>query len=76
VGRTLLGVASLSLLDIGLQLTSRKIYVPWSDAPWQINADSRLLVVGVLVIAVAIWNERAGARAGMNRSSRAKLGEV
>jgi ribose/xylose/arabinose/galactoside ABC-type transport system permease subunit len=62
LARTLLGVATLSLLDIGLQFVSRTIYVPWSDVPWQINANSRLLLVGTLVIAVAIWNERATAR--------------
>lgn len=60
--RTLLGVAILSLLDIGLQFGSRKIYLPWSDSPWQFGANTRLWLVGVLVIAVAIWNERAGAR--------------
>lgn len=76
VGRTLLGVATLSLLDIGLQFVSRKIQVPWSDVPWQIGADTRLLLVGMLVIAVAIWNERATARAGASplaRASRARL---
>jgi hypothetical protein len=55
-------VATLSLLDIGLQFASRKIYLPWSDAPWQLTAQSRLLAIGVLVIGVAIWNERASAR--------------
>lgn len=58
LGRTLLGVAIMSLLDIGLQFISRKIYVPWSDVPWQLNANTRLLLVGMLVIGVAIWNER------------------
>jgi ribose/xylose/arabinose/galactoside ABC-type transport system permease subunit len=62
VGRTLVGVTALSLLDIGLQLVSRRIYLPWSDKPWQMTADSRLLVVGALVVAVAVWNERASAR--------------
>jgi ribose/xylose/arabinose/galactoside ABC-type transport system permease subunit len=61
VGRTLLGVAILSLLDIGLQFVSRKIYLPWSEAPWQLNANARLLLVGMLVIGVAIWNERSAA---------------
>ncbi len=62
LGRTLLGVAVMSLLDIGLQFVSRKIYVPWSHVPWQLNANSRLVLVGLLVIAVAIWNERTTAR--------------
>jgi rhamnose transport system permease protein len=56
--RTLFGLAILSLLDIGLQFVSRKIYVPWSDVPWQFNANARLLLLGLLVIGVAIWNER------------------
>jgi rhamnose transport system permease protein len=58
LNRTLLGVATLSLLDIGLQLASRKLYLPWSDTPWQLNANARMLLVGVLVIGLAIWNER------------------
>jgi rhamnose transport system permease protein len=62
LGRTLLGVAIMSLLDIGLQFVSRKIYVPWSDMPWQFSANARLLLVGMLVIGVAIWNERSSAR--------------
>lgn len=62
LGRTLLGVATLSLLDIGLQFVSTKVDVPWSDAPWQINANARLILIGILVIAVAIWNERSTAR--------------
>jgi rhamnose transport system permease protein len=61
LGRTLLGVAIMSLLDIGLQFISRKIYVPWSDVPWQFSTNARLLLVGMLVIGVAIWNERAAA---------------
>jgi ribose/xylose/arabinose/galactoside ABC-type transport system permease subunit len=61
VGRTLLGVATLSLLDIGLQFISR-LYVPWSDTPWQLNSNIRLLLVGMLVIALAIWNERSTTR--------------
>ena len=62
LGRTLLGVVILSLLDIGLQFVSHKIYLPWSDQPWQPGANARLLLVGVLVIGVAIWNERSGSR--------------
>jgi ribose/xylose/arabinose/galactoside ABC-type transport system permease subunit len=61
VGRTLLGVAVMSLLDIGLQFVSRKVHVPWSDVPWQLTGNSRLVLVGVLVIGVAIWNERSSA---------------
>ena len=61
LGRTLLGVAIMSLLDIGLQFISRKVYLPWSQVPWQLNANARLLLVGMLVIGVAIWNERSAA---------------
>lgn len=62
IGRTLLGVAVMSHLDIGLQLLgSREIPVFWSDVPWRIGADVRLILVGVLLIAVAIWNERLAA---------------
>ncbi len=64
LGRTLLGVAILSLLDIGLQFISRKIYLPWSDVPWQPTANARMLLVGMLVIGVAIWNERSSDRNG------------
>ena len=63
VGRTLVGVSIMSLLDIGLQFISRRFVVPWSDVPWQINANSRLVIVGLLVISVAIWNERTARRA-------------
>ena len=62
MGRTLLGVAILSLLDIGLQLVSGTIHVPWSERPWHFGADVRLPLIGVLVIAVAIWNERSAVR--------------
>ncbi len=61
MARTLLGVATMSLLDIGLQFVSR-VYVPWSSIPWQFNANARLLLVGMLVIGVAIWNERSASR--------------
>ncbi|MBI3840195.1 MAG: ABC transporter permease [Planctomycetia bacterium] len=61
LGRTLLGVAIMSLLDIGLQFVSLKIYLPWNEVPWQLNANARLILVGMLVIGVAIWNERSAA---------------
>lgn len=62
LGRTLLGVAILSLLDIGLQFISGEVRVPWTDLAWQFSANARLLLVGLLVIVVAVWNERAAAR--------------
>jgi rhamnose transport system permease protein len=62
LGRTLLGLTIMSLLDIGLQFVSHKIYLPWSDAPWQLSANARLILIGSLVIGVAIWNERLSSR--------------
>ena len=60
--RTLLGVAIVSFLDIGLQFVSHKIYLPGSQLPWQLNANARLILVGSLLIGVAIWNERFSTR--------------
>ena len=59
LGGTLLGLAILSLLDIGLQFSSGDVRVPWSDEPWRFSANGRLLLVGMLVIAIAVWNERS-----------------
>jgi ribose/xylose/arabinose/galactoside ABC-type transport system permease subunit len=64
MGRTLMGVAILSLMDIGLQFVSGEIQVPWSDEPWRFSAEARSLFIGMLVIGVAIWNERSTARRG------------
>lgn len=64
VGRTLLGLAILANLEIGLRLLgSRRIVVPWSEVPWRLNANGRLIVVGVLLIAVAVATERLTRRA-------------
>jgi rhamnose transport system permease protein len=63
LGRTLVGVATLSLLDIGLQFVSGEFPIPWSDEPWRFSPNARLLLVGFLLIAVAVWNERARMRA-------------
>jgi rhamnose transport system permease protein len=63
VGRTLLGLAVLAHLQIGLNLLgNQKFYLPWSDAPWSLNANSRLIALGMLVVAVAVWNERLASR--------------
>ncbi len=61
MGRTLLGVTILSLLDLGLQFISGEVRVPWTGLAWQFSANARLLLVGLLVIVVAVWNERAAA---------------
>lgn len=63
IGRTLLGLAILAHLEIGLRLLGTKRWsVPWSDEPWRLNANGRLIVIGLLLIAVAVWNERLAAR--------------
>jgi ribose/xylose/arabinose/galactoside ABC-type transport system permease subunit len=62
IGRTLLGVATLSLLDIALQFVSGTLHVPWSDQPWRFGAEDRLPLIGAIVVAAAIWNERSTAR--------------
>jgi rhamnose transport system permease protein len=56
--RTLLGLAVLAHMDIALQLA--EISLPWMSAPWQPSSESRLVLVGVLMILVAVWNERVG----------------
>lgn len=50
IARTLLGLGVVALLDIGLRFLSTRLPI--------LTAESRLIVVGVLVLAVAIWNER------------------
>lgn len=48
--RTLLGIAVIASLDVGLKFVS--IRIKW------LTAESRLIVIGVLLVAIAIWNER------------------
>jgi rhamnose transport system permease protein len=63
VFRTLLGVAILAHLDIGMSLlSSRKFQWPWGGTPWSLSAEARLVVVGLAVIVVAAWNERVAAK--------------
>lgn len=63
IGRTLLGLAVLSHLQIGLGLLgSFKLHVPWSDSAWVLTAHSRSIVIGVLLVAAAVWNERLASR--------------
>jgi ribose/xylose/arabinose/galactoside ABC-type transport system permease subunit len=57
--RTALGVAVIAHLDIALQLASSlAIVLPGTDVVWQPSANSRLVILGAIMIAVAIWNER------------------
>ena len=63
VFRTLLGVAILAHLDIGMYLlSSRDFRWPWGGMPWRLTAEARLVVVGLAVIVVAAWNERVAAK--------------
>jgi len=63
VVRTLLGVAILAHLDIGMSLlSSRDFRWPWGGPPWRLTAEARLVVVGLAVIVVAAWNERVAAK--------------
>jgi ribose transport system permease protein len=62
VCRTILGLAILSLLDIGLQFLSRTMHLPGTDLAWHFNANARLLLIGILVIGVAVVNERLAGR--------------
>jgi len=50
--QTLLGLAVIANLDIGLQFLASRFEV--------LNAESRLVAIGALLIVVAIWNERMG----------------
>ncbi|HEV3167639.1 MAG TPA: ABC transporter permease [Isosphaeraceae bacterium] len=70
IGRTLLGLAILAHLEIGLRLLrSVHIPVPGTSLSWQLNANGRLVVIGLLLIAVAVLNERLAS--GKDASSRA-----
>lgn len=63
VARTLLGLAILAHLDLGLQLLgARRLSLPWTDAVWQVNANARQILLGALVIALAVWNQRSAPR--------------
>jgi len=63
IGRTLLGVIVLAHLDIALQLAgSLNLRLPWMESAWQPSADSRQIILGLLVIGMAVWNERLARR--------------
>lgn len=61
--RTLVGVAVIAHIDIALQLL--EVALPWSDRTWQPSSESRLVIVGLTMIAVAVWNERMSARSAV-----------
>jgi ribose/xylose/arabinose/galactoside ABC-type transport system permease subunit len=57
--RTLLGVAILAHLEIGLRLLGNvALRLPGTRLEIVLNANGRLVVIGVLLIAVAVLNER------------------
>ena len=51
VPRSFLGLAVISHLDVGLQFLSSRL-------SW-LTAESRLIVIGILLILVAVWNQRS-----------------
>jgi ribose/xylose/arabinose/galactoside ABC-type transport system permease subunit len=62
--RTLVGVATLAHLEIGLRLLGNlTVRLPGTRLAMVLNANGRLVVIGVLLVAVAVLNERlAGVR--------------
>lgn len=70
LGRTLLGLAILSNLEIGLRLLrTLKLHVPGTAVAWELNANARLVMIGVLLIAIAVLNERLAGRSRATRES-------
>jgi ribose/xylose/arabinose/galactoside ABC-type transport system permease subunit len=59
VGRTLLGLLILAHLEMGLLLLGNvTLHVPGTRVELVLNANGRLVVLGALLIAVAVLNER------------------
>jgi ribose/xylose/arabinose/galactoside ABC-type transport system permease subunit len=59
-GLSMLGLAILSNLEIGLRLVRRlAIPIPGTHLTWELSANGRLVVIGLLLIAMAAFNERA-----------------
>jgi rhamnose transport system permease protein len=62
IGRTILGLVTLAHLQIGLSLSSqRKWIIPGWSQPVKLDAETRQIIVGLLVILVAVINERRSA---------------
>ena len=57
--RTLLGLAIIANLDIGLAFLGTQFDF--------VTAESRLVMTGILLIVVAVWNERVGASRRVSR---------
>jgi rhamnose transport system permease protein len=64
IARTLLGTAILAHLEIGLRLLGNAaVRIPGTRLEMVLNANSRLIIIGLLFITVAVVNERlAGPR--------------
>jgi ribose/xylose/arabinose/galactoside ABC-type transport system permease subunit len=63
VARTLLGLGILAHLEIGLRLWgSGKVTLPGLGWVIPLNANARLILIGLLVILVALLNERLAPR--------------
>ncbi|MBX7072224.1 MAG: ABC transporter permease [Pirellulales bacterium] len=68
VVRTLIGVLVVAHLDIALQLVgSLAIQLPGMQSVWQPTAETRLVILGLMLVAVAIWNQRISADSGRAR---------
>jgi ribose/xylose/arabinose/galactoside ABC-type transport system permease subunit len=60
---TALGIATLSHLKIGFGLNRiRQFHIPGLARPVSLDADMQLILIGLLVILVAVLNERLAGR--------------
>jgi len=66
VPRTVLGLAVVSLLDIGLELMKTTLQIKL------FSAAGRLVLIGVLLITVAMLNQRAASEAILPRRDKEK----
>ena len=63
IPRTLLGLATLAHLQIGFSLNSRReFWLPGTPISFRLDADVQLIMIGILVIFVAVINERLAGR--------------
>jgi rhamnose transport system permease protein len=62
IPRTILGLATLAHLQIGLSLNSQREWmIPGWQKPVRLDAEAQLIIIGLLVILVAVINERLSA---------------
>ncbi|MBY0586436.1 ABC transporter permease [bacterium] len=62
IARTILGLATLAHLQIGLSLNSQREWaIPGWSKPFRLDAEAQLIIIGLLVILVAVVNERLSA---------------